>query len=121
MRTENPILWSFLRGVIISGILISFHMFISDIETSTSNVGGANIDVRDDSPANNTRDEAKFSNHAYSIRSIGHIAIHRETLCLFEIIFGLEGPSGEVNYSIPSPLLGYLRTLLTHSISVNAP
>ena len=115
------ILSSLLKGLIISGILISFHIFISASGENTRHTGGSKINARDEAPTSDTNNEAKFSSRSYSILSVGHIAIHRETLCLFEIIFCLEAPSNEINYSIPSPLLGYLRTLLTHSISVNAP
>ena len=121
MIKEHLIIKSILKGLVISGILVLIQMVISGKFGDHNHVRILTVSANDTLPINNNSDEAKFSQLSYGIREFGHISINRETLCLFEIVFRQERPSGEISYSLPSPLLGYLRTLLSSSISVNAP
>jgi hypothetical protein len=121
MLKGDRILKSLLQGLMLSCILILFQMFISGKFTDDSHIKVVKIEANAESPIDTSKEEAKFSIQTYSIRSIGHISINRGALCLFEIIFKVESPFNEISHSIPSPLSGYLQTLFTSSISVNAP
>jgi len=121
MIKENLIIRSILKGLAISGILILFQMVIAGKFSGHHHVRILTVSANDTLPINDNSDEAKFSQLSYGIREFGHISISRETLCLFEIIFRLELPSHKISYSLPSPLISYLRTLFSSSISVNAP
>jgi hypothetical protein len=121
MIRENLIIRSILKGLAIAGVLILFQMVVAGKFGDHNHTKILTVSANDTSPINDNSDEAKFSQLSYGIREFGHLSINRATLCLFEIIFRLELPSDEISYSLPSPLVGYLRTLFSSSISVNAP
>jgi len=79
------------------------------------------ISAEEKVPTDDSNDEAKISQLYYGVRDVGHIAINRETLCLFEIFFRLQLPLDKIGNSSPSQLVGFPRILFSSSISVNAP
>ena len=120
MRKET--IWSSLfTGLIASVILISTHIFFLSKAEAHNSSKKVKIEAHDQDTSGTPKEETKLSSQALSIRSVDNIAINRETLCLFAIIVPSEAPAVQLEYDIPSPLLGYLRTILTYPISVNAP
>ena len=120
LRKDNILLRSFVTGLLLSVILILFQIVFSGKPTNGNHVKIIKLEKSSEHPVE-TNGEAKFSVKSSSLHSSGHVEITRETLCLVEVIFKLNITLDEWRISVPLPLLGYLRTLFTSLISVNAP
>ena len=121
IMSKETIWSSLITGLVASVVLISMHIFFSSKAEAHLSSKKVKIEAHDQGPTNAPKEETKLSSQALSSRSVDNIAINRETLCLFAIVFSSETPAVQIEYDIPSPLLGYLRTILTYPISVNAP
>jgi hypothetical protein len=125
MRQENTLLQSVLTGIIISCILVFFHIVLSASPGGISRPNDNHTkiikyEINSELPVN-TKEEAKFSARPTSLHSTGNVEICRETLCIFEILFSVEINLDQYQISVPLPLTGYLLTLFASAISVNAP
>lgn len=119
-QKDDILLRSFITGMLLSAILILFQIGFSGKPTNRNHVRIIKFEKSYQHPVE-TKDEAKFSVKSSSLHSSGHVEITREILLLVEVIFKLNITLDEWRISVASPLLGYLRTLFTSLISVNAP
>lgn len=120
MRHEDTLLQSFLKGIIISCVLILFQIIFSPGSTNDSHVKFVKYENNSNLPVD-TKEETTFAIKSYSLPSTGCIEVCRETLCIFEILFSVEISLNQDRISVPLPILSYLHTLFTSVISVNAP
>lgn len=120
MRQENIILQSFLKGIVISSILLFFQIVFSAGPTNDIAVKATKYENNSNIPVY-PKEEITISIKSSSLHSTGCIEICRETLYLFEILFSVRINLNQELVSVPLPLLAYLRTLFTSVISVNAP
>jgi len=120
LRKDNILLRSFVTGLFISAFLILFQIIFSGKPANGNHVKVTKLQMSSQHPVE-TKGEAKFSVKSSSLHSTGYIEISREALCLVAVLFKLNIKLDEWRISIPSPLLGYLRTLFTSLISINAP
>lgn len=120
LRKDNILLRSFVTGLLLSVILILFQIVFSGKPTTGNHVKIIKFEKTSQHPVE-TKGEAEFSIKSSSLHSSGYVEISRETLCLLQVLFKVSVKVDEWRISVPSPLLGYLRTLFTSIISVNAP
>ena len=120
LRNDNILLRSFVTGLLLSVILILFQIVFSGKTSNGHHVKISKFEKSSQHPVE-TKGEAKFSVKSSSLHSSGHVEITREILLLVEVIFKLNITLDEWRISVASPLLGYLQTLFTSLISVNAP
>jgi len=119
-QKDNILLRSFLTGLLLSVILILFQIGFSGKPTNGKHIKTIKFEKSSQHPVE-TKGGAEFSIKSSSLHSSGHVEITREILLLVEVIFKLNITLDEWQISVASPLLGYLRTLFTSLISVNAP
>ena len=120
IRNDNILFRSFTTGLLLSVILILFQIAFSGKASNRHDVKIIKFEKSSQHPVE-TKGEAEFSIKSSSLHSSGYVEISRETLRLVEVLFKLDIKVDEWQISVPSPLLGYLRTLFTSLISVNAP
>jgi hypothetical protein len=120
MKRDETILQSLLKGVVISCILVFFHIVFSGQSSNDTHIKIIKFETNENIPAE-SRDEVKISVQSSSLHSSGYIEINRETVYLFEVLFSIDRTLDDRQIRIPLPLSVFLQILFTSAISVNAP
>jgi hypothetical protein len=120
MKTEDTILRSLLKGIVISCVLIFFHIAFSGQSSQDKHSKVIKLETNQNLPTD-SGEEVKVSVQSSSLHSTGHIEISRETLYLFEVLFHVDTIFDGPRLRVPLPLSVFLQTLFTSAISVNAP
>jgi hypothetical protein len=120
MKKDETILRSLLKGVVISCVLIFFHIAFSGQSGEDNHSKIIKFEANQNLPIE-SGEEVKVSVQSSSLHSTGHIQISRETLYLFEVLFHVDTTLDEQQARDPLPLSVFLQTLFTSAISVNAP
>jgi hypothetical protein len=120
MKTNNTILRSVLKGIVISCVLIFFHVAFSGQSDEDKRSKIIKFETNQNLPTE-TGEEVTVSIQSSSLHSTGHLEIRRETLYLFEVLFHVDTILDGQHTGGPLPLSVFLQTLFTSAISVNAP
>jgi len=120
MKKDETILRSLLKGVVVSCVLIFFHIAFSGQPSDDNHVKIIKFETSENLPAE-PEEEVKISVQSSSLHSTGHIEISRETLYLFAVLFSIDGTVDDEQTRITLPLSVFLQILFTSAISVNAP
>jgi hypothetical protein len=120
MKKDETILRSVLKGVVISCVLIFFHIAFSGQSSEDDHSKTIKFETNENLPAE-SGEEVKVSVQSFSLHSTVHIEIGRETLFLLEVLLSANILSDEPQLLVPLPLSVFLQTLFTSAISVNAP
>ena len=120
MKTNNTILRAVLKGIVISCILIFFHIAFSGQSDEDKHSKIIKFETSQNLPTE-TGEQVKLSVQSSSLHSTGHIEIRRETLYLFAILFPVDTILDGPRLPVPLPLSVFFQTLFTSAILVNAP
>jgi hypothetical protein len=120
MKTDETILRSLLKGIVISCFLIFFHIAFAGGSSQDRHSKVIKFQTDQNLPTE-SGEEVKVSIQSSSLHSTGYIEICRETLYLFEVLFHLDTTLQGQQAPVPIPLSAFLQILFTSAISVNAP
>ena len=122
MKTADTILVSFVKGVLLSAILLFLQTYFSSAASVRHYERKISMEVSSQIPQDNDqRSGETVLKQSGGPHASGHVFVNREILCLFEIIFSDSVNLNTSYISIPIPLVSLLRILSHSSISVNAP
>lgn len=122
MTTADTISVSFLKGVLLSIVLLFLQTYFSAAASVRHQERKICKEVSSQLPQDtDQRSGETFLKQSGGLHASGHVLVNREILYLFEIIF-LDSVSLNTSYiSIPIPLVSLRRILFSSAISVNAP
>ena len=122
MISEDTLSSSFLRGIVISLVLLALQTHFSSTSSIRPHKQALRIELSSQLPEKAHHDDGEFFfKQAGGLQASGHVFVNREILYLFEIIFSDTVSAGVSYDNIPIPLISLLRILFSSAISTNAP
>lgn len=120
MRINSLILSSITKGLIISSVLISFHIYASQDESRSTNQEVFKI-AADQAAQDHQNSETKIVVASLGIEPVPNFEVVRDILLLLVVFFAVDPLANNVDPRIPIPLSRYFKILFLFFISPNAP
>jgi hypothetical protein len=122
MRNSETISISFLKGILLSFVLLFLQIYFSAASSEPQQESEIRMEVSSQLPHGPDESNSEtFLKQSGGPHASGHVVVNREILYLFEIIFSEHLTLGDTDFRVPIPLVSFLRVLFSSSISVNAP
>jgi hypothetical protein len=120
MQINSLILSSLTKGLIISAVLIFFHVYASQDESPGTNHEVFKI-AADQAQQDHQNSETKIVVASLGIEPVGNFEVGRDILLLLVVFLTVDVLANYVDPRIPIPLSRYFKILLLFFISPNAP
>jgi hypothetical protein len=120
MQINNTLVSSITKGLIISAVLIFFHVLASQNESAHTSMEIFKISAGQ-APSDHQDSETKIVIASFGIHHVPNFEVVRDILLLLVVLFAVDVVVDKINHSIPIPLSRHFKILFSFFISPNAP